>query len=132
MSILTEIIWLFVESNVFAVCRWRCLLFIISTTQTHKTSEMGQNILGHTNSKAFQKNTNLLSLLSLLKIKSFIIIIIIFASEYLFFDRSSRNANVSDCLSVCAGQTCLEQSISIFLGQRAITASNQRAIRKHY
>lgn len=55
LSILTEIIWLFVESNVFAVCRWRCLLFIISTTQTHETSEMGQNILGHTNSKAFKK-----------------------------------------------------------------------------
>ena len=55
MSILIEIIWLFVESNVFAICGWRCLLFIISTTQTQQTSEMGQNILGHTNSKALKR-----------------------------------------------------------------------------
>ena len=48
-------------------------------------------------------------------------------------DRSSRCHNVHP--SICAGQSCLEQSIFIFLGLRAIRAlrekseSNQRAIR---
>ena len=37
---------------------------------------------------------------------------------FLGSDRSSRSHNV--CLSVCPAQVCLEQSIFIFLGQRAI------------
>ena len=54
-------------------------------------------------------------------------------------DRSSRNANV--CVSVCPAQSALEQSIFIFLGQRALRAlgrefrehseNEQRALRVH-
>ena len=48
--------------------------------------------------------------------------------EYFGSDRSSRNADLRPfvrlffCLTVCQLQVCLEQSVFIFLGQRAIRA----------